>query len=77
LRKNDEGDSCRGIIMKIVLLMGFWVPEEAMSLQPEAVGYDPDTGITTSILESGPGGVVMEETNGVSYRLAASYDTTR
>lgn len=54
--------------------MGFWVPEEALSLQPGAVDYDPDTGMTTSVLESSPEGVVMEETNGVCYRLTASYD---
>ncbi len=64
------------MVSGIAQLMGFWVPEEALSLQPGAVDYDPDTGITTSILESGPEGVVVEETNGVSYRLTASYDET-
>jgi hypothetical protein len=62
------------MVSGIAQLMGFWVPEEALFLQPGAVDYDPDTGMTTSILESGPDGVVMEETNGVSYRLTASYD---
>jgi hypothetical protein len=64
------------MVSGIAQLMGFWVPEEALTLQPGAVDYDPDTGMTTSILESGPDGVVMEETNGVSYRLTASYDAT-
>ena len=64
------------MVSGIAQLMGFWVPEEALSLQPGAVDYDPDTGSTTSILESGPEGVVVEETNGVSYRLTASYDET-
>ena len=62
------------MVSGIAQLMGFWVPEEALSLQPGEVDYDPDTGMTTHILESGPKGVVMEETNGVSYRLTASYD---
>jgi hypothetical protein len=62
------------MVSGIAQLMGFWVPEEALSLKPGAVDYDPDTGMTTSILESGPDGVVMEETNGVSYRLTATYD---
>jgi len=62
------------MVSGIAQLMGFWVPEEALSLQPGAIDYDPDTGMTTSILESGPDGVVMEETNGVNYRLTASYD---
>jgi hypothetical protein len=62
------------MVSGIAQLMGFWVPEEALSLQPGAVDYDPDTGMTTSILESGPEGVVMEETSGVNYRLTASYD---
>jgi hypothetical protein len=62
------------LVSGIAQLMGFWVPEEALSLQPGAVDYDPDTGMTTSVLESGPEGVVMEETNGVSYRLTATYN---
>jgi hypothetical protein len=62
------------MVSGIAQLLGFWVPVEALSLQPGAVDYDPDTGMTTSILESGPDGVVMEEINGVSYRLTASYD---
>ncbi|HPS91746.1 MAG TPA: hypothetical protein PKV33_06285 [Methanothrix sp.] len=64
------------MVSGIAQLMGFWVPEEALSLQPGAVDYDPDTGMTTSVMESGPEGVVMEETNGVSYRLTATYDAT-
>ncbi|MDD4651735.1 MAG: hypothetical protein PHQ34_05845 [Methanothrix sp.] len=62
------------MVSGIAQLMGFWVPEEALSLQPGAVDYDADTGMTTSVLESGPEGVVMEETNGVSYRLTATYN---
>jgi hypothetical protein len=62
------------MVSGIAQLMGFWVPKEALSLQTGAVDYDPDTGMTTSILESGPEGVVTEETNGVSYRLTATYD---
>jgi hypothetical protein len=30
--------------------------------------------MTTGVLESSPEGVVMEETNEVSYRLTATYD---
>jgi hypothetical protein len=62
------------MVSGIAQLMGFWVPEEALTLRPGAVDYDPDTGMTTSVLESGPEGVVMEETNEVSYRLTATYD---
>jgi hypothetical protein len=64
------------MVSGIAQLMGFWVPEEALTLQSGAIDYDPDSGITTSILESGQEGVVIEETNGVSYRLTASYDET-
>ncbi|OPY52786.1 MAG: hypothetical protein A4E49_01738 [Methanosaeta sp. PtaU1.Bin112] len=62
------------MVSGVAQLMGFWVPEEALSLTPGAVDYDPDTGMTTSVQQSGPDGVVMEETNGVSYRLTATYD---
>ena len=62
------------MVSGIAQLMGFWVPEEALSLQPGAVDYDPDTGMTVSVLESGPDGVVMEETNNINYKLTAAYD---
>ena len=64
------------MVSGIAQLMGFWVPQQALSLQPDAIDYDPDTGMTVSILESGPEGVVMEETNGINYRLTATYDAT-
>lgn len=62
------------MVSGIAQLMGFWVPEEALSLQPGAVDYDPDTGMSVSILDSGPGGLVMEESNNINYRLTAAYD---
>jgi len=55
-------------------LMGIWVPEEALSLPEGTVDSDPDTGMVVSILSSGPDGLVMQETNGVNYKLTAAYD---
>ena len=57
-------------------LMGFWVPEEAQSLEPGLVDSDPDTGMRVSVIQSGTGGVVMQKTNDVNYRLTALYDSS-
>ena len=62
------------MVSGIAQLMGFWVPEEALSLQPGAVDYDPDTGMTVSVLESGSNGLLMEETNNINCKLTAAYD---
>ena len=55
-------------------LMGIWVPEEALSLPKGTVDSDPDTGMVVSVLQSGPDGLVMQETNNVNYKLTAAYD---
>ena len=55
-------------------LMGIWVPEEALSLPEGMVDSDPDTGMVVSVLQSGPDGLVMQETNNVNYKLTAAYD---
>jgi len=55
-------------------LMGIWVPVEALSLPEGTVDSDPDTGMVVSILSSGPDGLVMQQTNGVNYKLTAAYD---
>lgn len=62
------------MISGVAQLMGFWIPKEALSLEPGMVDYDPDTGIVVSVLQSGPDGVIMEETNSVNYKLTALYD---
>jgi hypothetical protein len=64
------------MVSGIAQLMGFWVPQEALSLVIGVVDRDPDTGMTVSVLQSGADGLVMEETNGVNYRLAAAYDAS-
>ncbi len=64
------------IVSGISQLMGFFVPEEALSLRPGVVDSDPDTGIVVSVLQSGPEGVLMEETNNVNYKLTAMYDAS-
>jgi hypothetical protein len=40
-------------------LMGFWVPNEALSISPGLVDSDPD-------------GLIMEKTNNMNYKLAAA-----
>ncbi|HOT06196.1 MAG TPA: hypothetical protein PLI05_00325 [Methanotrichaceae archaeon] len=64
------------MISGIAQLMGFWVPKEAMSLEPGAVDSDPDTGMIVSVVDSTPEGLVMEEANNINYRLTAAYDAT-
>jgi hypothetical protein len=56
--------------------MGFWVPEEALSLGPGLVDIDPDTGMKVSVIQSGANGLVMQKTNDVNYRLTALYDAS-
>lgn len=64
------------MVSGIAQLMGFWVPEEALSLQPGTIDYDPATSMTVSIVQSGPNGLVMEETNNINYKLTAYYDAS-
>jgi hypothetical protein len=64
------------MVSEIAQLMGFWVPQQAMSLATGVVDRDPDTGMTVSVLQSGADGLVMEETNGVNYKLVAAYDAS-
>jgi hypothetical protein len=54
--------------------MGICVPAEALSLSEGIVDSDPDTGMVVSVLQSGPDGLVMQETNNVNYKLTAAYD---
>ena len=65
------------MVSGVAQLMGFWVPEEALSLSPGLVDSDPDTGMKVSVIQSGPDGVMMEKTNDVNYRLIALYDCQR
>lgn len=60
----------------VAQLMGFFVPEEALSLRTGMVDSDPDTGMVVSVLQSGLEGVLMEETNNVNYKLTALYDAS-
>lgn len=62
------------LVSGISQLMGIWVPEEALSLPEGTVDSDPDTGMVVSILQSGPDGLVMQQTNSVNYKLTAAYD---
>jgi hypothetical protein len=62
------------MVSGVAQLMGFWVPEEALSLSSGIVDTDPETGMTVSVIQSGPDGLVMQETNNVNYKLTATYD---
>ena len=64
------------MVSGIAQLMGFWVPNEALSLGPGLVDSDPDTGMKVSVIQSGPDGVIMEKTNDVNYKLLALYDAS-
>jgi hypothetical protein len=64
------------IVSGVAQLMGFFVPKEALSSRPGVIDSDPDTGIVVSVLQSGPEGVLMEETNNVNYKLIAMYDAS-
>jgi hypothetical protein len=65
------------MVSGVAQLMGFWVPEEALSLSPGLVDSDPDTGMKVSLIQSSSDGVVMQKTNDVNYRLTALYDSSR
>lgn len=64
------------MVCGLAQLMGFWVPQEALSLSPGVIDSDPDTGMIVSVIDSGPEGIVMEETNNVNYKLTAVYDAS-
>lgn len=64
------------MVSGVAQLMGFWVPEEALSLSPGLVDSDPDTGMKVSLIQSSSDGVVMQKTNDVNYRLTALYDSS-
>lgn len=64
------------IVSGVAQLMGFFVPEEALFFKPGVVDSDPDTGMVVSVLQSGPDGILMEETNNVNYKLTAVYDAS-
>lgn len=63
------------MVSGVAQLMGFWVPNGALSLDAGLVDSDPDTGMLVSVIQSGPDGVIMEKTNNVNYRLTAAYDS--
>jgi hypothetical protein len=64
------------IVSGVAQLMGFWVPNEGLSISPGLVDSDPDTGMQVSVIQSGPNGVIMEKTNNVNYKLVAAYDAS-
>ena len=64
------------MVSGVAQLMGFWVPEEALSLSPGLIDSDPDTGMKVSLIQSGSDGVMMQKTNDVNYRLTALYDAS-
>jgi hypothetical protein len=64
------------MVSGVAQLMGFWVPNQALSLSPGLIDSDPDTGMQVSVIHSGPDGVIMEKTNNVNYKLAAAYDAS-
>jgi hypothetical protein len=64
------------IVSGVAQLMGFWVPNEALSISPGLVESDPDTGMQVSVIQSGPDGVIMEKTNNMNYKLLAAYDAS-
>ncbi len=64
------------IVSGMAQLMGFWVPNDALSLEPGLVDSDPDTGMKVSVIQSSSDGVVMQKTNDVNYRLTALYDSS-
>lgn len=64
------------MVSGVAQLMGFWVPEEALSLSPGLIDSDPDTGMKVSLIQSSSDGVVMQKTNDVNYRLTAIYDAS-
>jgi len=58
-------------------LLGFWIPEDAVgALGTGTVDSDPDTGMVTSIVQSGLDGIIFEKTNQQDYRALFAYDSS-
>ncbi len=58
-------------------LLGFWIPEDAVGmLGTGTVDSDPDTGMVTSIVQSGLDGIIFEKTNQQDYRALFAYDSS-
>jgi hypothetical protein len=55
-------------------LLGFWVPQEALSYGPRLIDSDPDTGMQISVIENDSGNLIFEKTNGVDYKALFAYD---
>lgn len=55
-------------------LLGFWVPQEALSYGPGLIDSDPDTGMRISVIESDTSNLIFEKTNGVDYKALFAYD---
>ncbi len=64
------------MVSGVAQMMGFWVPNEILSISPGIVDSDPDTGMQVSVIQSGPDGVIMEKTNNMNYKLVAAYDAS-
>jgi len=54
--------------------MGSWLPTEALDTAQGVIDSDPDTGMVTAVVQSGPEGIVLEKTNQVNFRERFTYD---